>query len=145
MINLEFSTLIDRPVSQVYAFLTDPLNLPRWQANVKDVKVVSPGAVGPGSAFDIASEMLGRRIEGRLEIVAMEPDQSFAFKMAAGPMQLQIKAGFKTVGTGTRLALNAQAEPGGLFKMAEGVLAGQVKSQMEANLARLKSVLESGA
>jgi hypothetical protein len=32
-----------------------------------------------------------------------------------------------------------------MFKLAEGVLAKQVKSQMEENLKRLKSVLESGA
>jgi carbon monoxide dehydrogenase subunit G len=145
MINLGLGVLIDRPVSQVYAFLTNPLNLPRWQANVKDIKALSPGAAGVGSAFSVVSEMLGRRIEGRMEIVGMEPDRSFTFKMTAGPMHLQIKADFKTVGTGTKLALNAQAEPGGLFKLAEGALAGQVKSQMEANLARLKSVLESGA
>ena len=49
---------------------------------------------------------------------------------------------FRTVGTGTKVSLNAQGNPGGLFKLAEGVMAGQVKSMMEGNLARLKSVLE---
>ena len=182
MIELEFGLLIDRPVSQVYAFLSNPLNLPRWQANVKEIKALSPGTVGPssaltvraassggtpavsprrtgargpdgvrdgragpGSLFSVTSEMLGRHIEGKMEIVEMEADQSFAFKMAAGPVRLDVRASFKTVGTGTRLSFSAQGEPGGLFKLAEGVLAGQVRSQMEANLARLKAVLESGA
>ncbi len=143
MINLEFGILIDRPVSQVYSFLTNPLNLPRWQANVKEIKALSPGTPGVGSAYGVASEMLGRRIEGKMEIVALEADKAFAFKIAAGPMQLKIDASFKTVGTGTKLAIHAQGEPGGLFKIAEGALTGQVRAQMEANLARLKSVLES--
>jgi uncharacterized membrane protein len=144
MITLELSTLIDRPVPNVFAFLSNPLNLPKWQANVKEVRALSPGPTAPGSAFDVRSEMLGRKIEGRMEIAELENGETLAFKMTAGPVQLQIHITFKTVGTGTKLAFNAQAEPGGLFKMAEGVLAGQVKSQMEANLARLKTVLESG-
>jgi hypothetical protein len=65
--------------------------------------------------------------------------------MTAGPIRLQVEAAFKTVGTGTKLALHSHAEPGGFYKIAEGALAGQVRSQMEANLARLKSVLESGS
>jgi hypothetical protein len=51
---------------------------------------------------------------------------------------------FKTVGTGTKLNLNAQGNPGGSFKLAEPVMAGRVKGMMEENLARLKSVLEKG-
>jgi uncharacterized membrane protein len=145
MITFELGTLIDRPIAQVYAFLSNPLNLPRWQAMVKEVKAASPGETGPGSAFNVTSEMLGRHIDGKMEIVEMKVDESFAFTIAAGPMRLQVNVSFKTVGTGTKVGLHAQGEPGGLFKMAEGVLAGQVKNQMESNLARLKTVLESGA
>jgi hypothetical protein len=52
---------------------------------------------------------------------------------------------FKTVGTGTKLSLNVQGNPAGIFKLAEGVMTGQVKSLMKGNFATLKSVLESGA
>jgi carbon monoxide dehydrogenase subunit G len=142
MIDLEFAVLIDCPVSNAYAFLTNPMNLTRWQENVKEVRAISPGPVGVGSTFAVISEALGRRIEGRMEVVEMEPDNSFTFQMTAGPMQLRLQAALKTVGTGTRLALHAQGEPAGIFKLAEGALVGQVRSLMEANLARLKAVLE---
>jgi carbon monoxide dehydrogenase subunit G len=58
---------------------------------------------------------------------------------------VRASATLKPAGTGTKVTLTAQGEPGGMFKLAEGVLAKQVKSQMEDNLKRLKSVLESGA
>ena len=64
--------------------------------------------------------------------------------MNAGPMQVNMTLTFKTVGTGTKISLNAQGNPAGIFKLAEGVMAGRVKSMMEENLARLKSVLEKG-
>jgi hypothetical protein len=60
-------------------------------------------------------------------------------------MQVTVTVMLKPVGTGVKIALNAQGNPGGIFKIAEGALAGQVKGQMEANLARLKAVLEAGA
>jgi len=38
-----------------------------------------------------------------------------------------------------------EGNPAGVFKLAEGMMVGQVKSLMEGNLTKLKSVLESGA
>jgi carbon monoxide dehydrogenase subunit G len=60
-------------------------------------------------------------------------------------MQVNLTLGFKPVGTGTKVSLNAQGNPAGIFKLAEGVMAGRVRSMMEENLARLKSQLEKGA
>ncbi len=88
--------------------------------------------------------MLGRRIEGEMQVVAFEPDSKYGFQMNAGPMQVNVVLSFKTVGTGTKINLNAQGNPAGVFKLAEGVMQGRVKSMMEENLARLKSVLEKG-
>lgn len=98
-----------------------------------------------GTKFKNVGEMMGRRIEGEMQVIAFEPDSKYGFQMQAGPMQVNVTLTFKTVGTGTKLNLNAQGNPGGLFKLAEGVMTGQVKSMMEGNLAKLKSVLEKGA
>ena len=86
--------------------------------------------------------MMGRRIEGEMQVTAYEPDSKCGFQINAGPMQVNITLNFKTVGTGTKVNLNAQGNPGGLFKLAEGVMTGRVKTMMEENLARLKTVLE---
>jgi hypothetical protein len=59
-------------------------------------------------------------------------------------MQMNLTLSFKTVGSGTKLDLNVQGNPAGVFKLAEGVMTGQLKSLMEGNFARLKSVLEGG-
>lgn len=142
MINLDFSTLIDRPQKDVFAFVANPGNMSKWNSAVVSLEQITPGAVGVGTKFKNISEMMGRRIEGEMQITAYEPETKCGFQVAAGPMQVNITFSFKTVGTGTKINLNAQGNPGGLFKLAEGVLVGQVKSMMEGNLARLKSVLE---
>ena len=142
MINLDFSALIDRPQKDVFAFVADPGNMSKWNSAVVSLEQIAPGKVGVGTKFMSIGEMMGRRIEGEMQITAYEPDTKCGFQVTAGPMQVNITLSFKTVGTGTKINLNAQGNPGGLFKLAEGVLAGQVKSMMEGNLARLKTILE---
>ncbi len=145
MITFDLSTLVDRPMQDVFNFLSNPLNLPKWQSMVAKIEQVTPGAVGIGSKYKVAAEMLGRKIDGLIEITTFEPPARFGFTNQAGPMQVTVTVTLKPVGTGANISLHAQGNPGGVFKIAAGVLAGQVKSQMEANLARLKSVLEAGA
>lgn len=145
MINLDFSALIDRPIKDVFGFVTNPANMLKWNSAVVSLEQITPGALGVGTKFKSVGEMMGRRIEGEMQITAYEPDTKCGFQVNAGPMQVNLTLSFKTVGTGTKVNLNAQGNPGGLFKLAEGVLAGQVKSMMEGNLSRLKSVLEKGA
>ena len=144
MITLDFSALIDRPQKDVFAFVANPGNMSKWNSAVVSLEQVTPGAVGVGTKFKSVGEMMGRRIEGEMEITAYEPESKCGFQINAGPMQVNITLSFKTVGTGTKINLNAQGNPGGLFKLAEGALAGRVKSMMEENLARLKTVLEKG-
>jgi len=144
MINLDIGTLIDKPVKDVFAFITNPANMSKWNSAVVSLEQITPGEVGLGTKFKSVGEMMGRRIEGEMQVVAFEPDSKYGFQMDAGPVQVNVTLNFKTVGTGTKLSLNAQGNPGGLFKLAEGVMQGRVKSMMEENLARLKSVLEKG-
>lgn len=145
MINLDLGTLIDCPVKDVFTFVINPDNMPKWNSAVISLQQITPGDIGVGTKLKNVGEMMGRRIEGEMQVVAFEPDSKYGFQMNAGPMQVNVTLTFKTVGTGTRLNLNAQGNPGGVFKLAEPMLQGRVKSMMEENLARLKSVLEKGA
>ena len=143
MINFDINTLVDRPIEDVFAFLSNPLNTPKWQVMIKSVEQAIPGAVGIGSKFNMSAEMMGRAMQGLMEVTAYEPPSKFGFTNKAGPMEMTITFTLKSVGTGTKVNLNIQGNPGGILKLAEGPMTNQMKSQMEANIARLKSVLEA--
>jgi carbon monoxide dehydrogenase subunit G len=142
MIQFELSTLINRPLEVVSAYICNPLNVPRWQPGMREIKPLTPGPVAMGSKFQVRNEMLGRTIEGVMEVAAFEPGK-FGMKMSNGPLKVEITFTFKTLGNGTKLTLAVQGEPGGVFKLAEGAMANQVKGQMEQNFARLKKELEA--
>jgi carbon monoxide dehydrogenase subunit G len=144
MINIDLGTLIDKPVKDVFAFVANPNNMPKWNSAVVSLEQITPGDVGVGTKFKSAGELMGRRIEGEMQVIAFEPDAQCGFEVNAGPMKVNLTLSFKTVGTGTKISLNAQGNPAGFFKLAEGVMTGRVKSMMEENLTRLKSQLEKG-
>ena len=145
MINLEFGTLVDKPIKDVFTFVSNPNNMSKWNSAVVSIQQVTPGAVGVGTKFKTVGEMMGRRIEGEMQVQNFEPDSKCGFQLQAGPMKMNLTMSFKTVGTGTKLNLHVEGNPAGVFKLAEGMMVGQVKSLMEGNLTKLKSVLESGA
>ena len=142
MINIDLGTLIDKPIGDVFAFVGNPNNMSKWNTAIVSLEQITPGDVGVGTKFKSAGEMMGRRIEGEMQVTAYEPDTKCGFQMNAGPMQVNITVMLKTVGTGTKISLNAQGNPAGIFKLAEGAMQGRVKAMMEENLARLKSHLE---
>jgi len=144
MINIDLGTLVDKPIKEVFAFIANPNNMSKWNSAVVSLQQITPGAVDVGTKFKSVGEMMGRRIEGEMQVTAYEPDVKSGYQVNAGPMQVNLNLSFKTVGTGTKISLNAQGNPAGIFKLAEGVMQGRVKAMMEENLARLKSVLEKG-
>ena len=145
MINLDLGTLVDRPMKDVFAFVGDPKNMSKWNSAVVSLEQITPGDVGIGTKFKSTGEMLGRRIEGEMQVTAYEPDTKCGFQVNSGPMQVNITVTLKTVGTGTKISLHAEGNPAGFFKIAEGMMAGRVKTMMEENLASLKAQLEKGA
>ena len=142
MIQFELSTLINRPLDMVSSFVSNPLNIPHWQPAMREIKALSPGTVAVGSKFQVRVEMMGQKMEGVVEVTGFEPGKLFAVLMNNGPLKVAITFNFKTLGSGTKLTVSVQGEPGGMFKLAEGVLSKQIKGQMEQNLAHLKKELE---
>ena len=107
MINIDLGVLIDKSVKDVFAFITNSSNMSKWNSAVVSLEQVTPGNVGVGTKFKSVGEMLGRRIEGEMQVIAFEPDSKYGFQMNAGPVQVNVTLTFKTVGTGTKLSLNA--------------------------------------
>ncbi len=143
MITLDLSTLVDRPVQDIFDFLSNPLNLPRWQKMIASIEQITPGSPAVGAKYRVSAAVLGRKIDGQMQITTFEPPHRVGFVNQSGPMQVNITVTLKPVGSGAKISLRAEGNPAGVFALAEGILAGKLKSEMEANLARLKAVLES--
>ena len=142
-VRLEHSLVIHRPVAEVFAFVADPDNLPRWQSGVVDVEKLS-GDGGVGSCHREVRSVLGKRFEQVLEVTALIPDRRLDLEVVEGPMHLSVEHAFEPAGDGTRITVVGHGEPGKLFSLAGPLVARAVKKQSQSDFARLRQVLESG-
>jgi len=142
MIKVELSVVIDRPLEEVFAFATNPANNAKWQEGLVESRLVSSGHIGVGSQITDVRKFLGRDMDSKLEVTAYELNKKFSEKVVSGPLQFEIIETFEPSVTGTKVSLLAFGEPGGFFKLAEGMVQKQIQSQLEGDAQRLKKVLE---
>jgi uncharacterized protein YndB with AHSA1/START domain len=144
VINMEHEVVVDRPPSEVFAYVIDADKLPEWQEGVIEARKETEGPVAAGTRFTEVRKFLGRRMESSVEVTEFEPDRTFTLKTTAGPVPFTIAQHFEPANGGTRIRVTGKGEPGGFFKVAEPLVGRQVKRFLEHSFATLKDLLESG-
>ena len=144
MPSAEHQVTIGRPVADVFAFVADGLNGPKWRPGVLDVSLASGTGSGVGSVYKQGVKGPGgRRIDADYEITTYEPGRRLAFRATAGPVRPTGAYAFDEVDGRTRLTFSLQAELSGFKKLLMG---GAVQKTMDAEVAateRLKQILEA--
>src|SRR5712691_2672062 len=86
VVSAENSVVINRPRSEVFAFVADHENDPRWRRGVLDIKRASGDGVGAVYRQGIKGPF-GRRIPADFEITAYEEGSHMAFRALSGPVR----------------------------------------------------------
>ena len=81
-------------------------------------------------------------MEMKSEVTVWEPPARYEYKGVASPFPLTGGFSLKAEDGGTLVTLFGEAEPGGFFKLAEGLLKGQMDKQLDETLQALKKALE---
>jgi uncharacterized protein YndB with AHSA1/START domain len=143
MFQIEKSITIARPIGDVFAFVADQRNAPEWQIGLLEVRRTTEAPLGVGSKHVVVRKLMGRRIEATNEYVRFEPDKVVTFKGDSGPMHFEFSYLTEPSPEGTRLTGHMEMQSGGLWGLAEPLLASSVRREMEANLPALKELMES--
>jgi uncharacterized protein YndB with AHSA1/START domain len=145
MARIEINLVIDRPVEEVFAFVSNSENLPRWRSTVLECKKTSKGPLGVGGTFSSRLTFLGRQFDGNIVVTEHEPNRIYASKMAEGPFPLATRYVLEPVENGTHVSFVVEGAPGGFFKFAEPLVVSMAKRAYEADLHNLKEMLEAQA
>jgi uncharacterized protein YndB with AHSA1/START domain len=133
--------MIQRPAADVFAFIADGLEGPRWRPGILDIAHVAGSGVGATYKQGVKGPG-GRRIDADYRVTAFEPNRRLAFEAIAGPVRPTGEYLLEDVGGTTRVTFALQAELGGIQRLLMG---GMVQKTMDAEvaaLANLKRVLE---
>jgi uncharacterized protein YndB with AHSA1/START domain len=143
MTTFTVTTFINRPVQEVFDFMTNPANFAQWQSGTKSAKWALEGPVGVGSIFNSVGEMMGREMKFDGEITQWGPSHVWGFKGASGPMKFEGINKFESKDGGTQVTQTFEGEVGGFFSIAEGLAIKQLQKQVETDGNALKKLLEA--
>ncbi|SOJ56637.1 hypothetical protein MSIMFB_04113 [Mycobacterium simulans] len=137
--------VIARPRDEVAAYSADPDNATAWYANIQAVQWKSPKPMVIGSRFAFSASFLGRTLSYTYEVVELQPGTRFVMRTAEGPFPMETTYLWEDGPTGmTKMTLRNRGEPKGFSGIAAPVLAMAIKRANAKDLARLKSLLETG-
>lgn len=142
MIKVEHSVVINRPLAEVFAYMCNPANEPKWQDGVVDAHISSGGALGVGTEISETRKFMGRDMVSKLTVTEYEENHKFAGKVTEGPVPFEVAQIFESADGGTEVSITITGEPGGFFKLAGGMVQKQLQSQIASDFERAKKILE---
>jgi hypothetical protein len=143
MISINISTLILRPVWEVFDFIATPENNSQWQFGSLESVQISAGEMQVGTSFSSFGHFMGQRIQSSFEVTEFEINQNYGYETISGPIQLQTFYSFEVVEHGTRVIVSSLINPGGFFKLVDPIVARVARKQFQENLTTLKKFLEA--
>ncbi len=135
---------IDRPRTEVAAYVGDPTNAPEWYENIKRVEWKTEPPIEVGSRMEFEAQFLGRKLVYTYEIRELKPGDLLVMSTEQGPFPMETSYSWEdTQSGGTKMVLRNRGAPAGFSKMAAPMLRRAMRSANQKDLGRLKGILES--
>src|SRR5688572_11521562 len=145
MINLKEEILIDRPVEEVFTFVTTLENIPKWQSALSS-HVITQGPVGLGTRFEESFKMMGRTVDVVCEITEYEHPRKLGWKSTTSQMiAFESRFLFDPANSGTRVRFEGGNTLKGVWRLAEPLVGGEFRRELKAELEKLRDVVEAEA
>ncbi len=142
MAGFQASVEVNRPVEQVFAFVSDLEHDPPW-SGAAEVRRTTPGAIGIGTTFRQHDRVLGRRLELALEVIGYQPQHEITLKTTVGRLSFVGTRMVESLDEGSsRVTFLGGGHAEGVWRLTEPLLAAVGTRRLRAQLTRLKQVLE---
>jgi len=142
MINAQADGVINRPSEEVFTYVGNLGNDPKWRVSLTESAQVTPGPPAAGTEYHQVAKFLGKRIESTLRVDQYQPSSKLAGRITSGPVLGTFEWTFEPSGSGTRAIWKLDVEAGGVFKMGEFLVSRSIKKQHAEEFANLKKLLE---
>ncbi len=138
MVQIEGDIVIGRPVEEVFDFVADEQNEPRYNPRLLYARQATPGAIGVGTRFDAATMMMGRAVPMTIKITGFDRPQRLASSTRLASMDVDGTLTFEPAPFGTRLQGWWRLRPQGLLKLVTPFVAKMGQRQELAIWSSLK-------
>jgi len=135
---------IDRPAVEVFAFVADAENNPRWRSYVVETTWLDDGPMRVGRRGRQVSKILGRPMTLVAEIAEWDPPRHVAWRAVAGFATVRTDCTVEPEAGGCRLTISAEGEfKSRVMRLLSPLALAVARRQAEGDVRKLKAALES--
>ncbi|HUY77036.1 MAG TPA: SRPBCC family protein [Ktedonobacterales bacterium] len=143
MAHVEGQIIIHRPVDEVFDFVADERNEPRYNPQMLRAEQTSAGPIGVGATFRAVSMSLGRPVEMTIAFTAYERPRRLMSTTQLATMDIQGTLTFAPVPVGTQMNWSWKLKPRGVFKLMAPLITCIGRRQEKMIWTGLKRYLEA--
>ena len=144
MARVEGEIIINRPVEEVFDFVADERNEPRYNPRMVRAEKISEGQIGPGARFHTELKTAGRTMPMVVEFTDFERTRRLGSVTRSSMMETEGALSFESVPSGTRMCWSWNVRPRGAMKLMAPFVGPIGRRQERGIWGRLKRLLESG-
>jgi uncharacterized protein YndB with AHSA1/START domain len=144
MVEVTGEIVIDRPVDEVFDFVANEENEPRYNPHMRLAEKISEGATGSATRFRTELRTMGRTMPMIVEFTAYERPRRLASVTRSSMMQTEGALTFDPVAGGTRMRWSWDLEPHGVLRFVGPIVAGMGRRQERRIWTSMKHLLEAG-
>jgi hypothetical protein len=143
MARAELSVVIDRDPEDVFAFVADPANNPKWRAYVVESGWLDEGPMRIGRRGYQTSRILGRQMTVEAEIVEWDPPRYVCWQAVQGGATVRSWVGVEPKGSGCIVTGGAEgALNGPIGRLLTPLAVRMMTRQARSSVQKLKADLE---
>jgi carbon monoxide dehydrogenase subunit G len=140
------SAVIDRPIEQVFAFLADGTNYPKFSPRVQQIQRTTDGPIGVGTVFESTVKDAGMKTSRKFELTAFDAPTKIRWTERSKNMITIPDGGYDLEAVGdsqTKVTVHNTFEGHGFGKLIVGFAAQAAGKDAPAFALRIKSAVES--
>ncbi len=145
IIKIEQSAEIQRPIGEIYGFLSDLENWSLWQPDLRESEQISRRSMEMGATFRQTLDIKGKRVKLLCEVTGYEPNEKLSFACDREDVSLALDFALEPVDDGTRLTVRGEGRLSGFYSLLEPLVDREANEQVKTNLHNLKNFLEARA
>ena len=128
--------------AEVYAFLADPANLPRWQTGIVSAERITPPPTGVGSRARVVLELMGQRVTAEITVREADPGHRLALATSVSGIGIVATLELAAHDGGTQVTLASEVRAENVFMAPiEGMVTDAAEKDLDASLARLQAAI----
>jgi len=141
----EETVTIQRPVEEVFAYMSNAENDAKWRTNVKEIRQVTEGEKGVGTEYrQVVKGPMGKGLDADLRYTEFKPNERVAFETIAGSVRPSAVIEFKALSAdSTQVHMHMTWVPEGGAKAGAPMIKRMIEKDLKASYANLVKMMES--